>query len=146
VFGKGGKGSGVRERKASQGMVFGTTTKVSLTHSLQEAEQVAYANVQVAAGQAATNISTQDVQHTTAATNVADGGAMDVDSDFAAQGTVGEGHGGTKRKAGEDAVPTAKKPRTGMFMTSLRALVTDTAIACRTCRCCFEEVNSVDTL
>ena len=86
-----------------------------LTHSLQEAERAAYANVQVAAGQTVTDIPAQDVRPTAAVTNVADNGAMDVDVGTLAQGAIGEGHGGTKRKAGEDAVSAAKKPRTGMF-------------------------------
>jgi hypothetical protein len=43
---------------------------------------------------------------------------MDVDEDTGAQETMGEGHGGVKRKAGEDAESASKKLRMGMFMTS----------------------------
>jgi len=103
--------------------------RVCLTHNLQEVEQAAYANVQVAAGQAGTDVPAQDVRPTAAATNVADAGAMDVDVDVVAQGAIGEGHGGTKRKAGEDAVSAAKKPRTGMLVTPFHALATDTSPA-----------------
>ena len=85
--------------------------KVYLTHTFQEAEQAAYANTQVAAGQ----VPAQDAQPTTTAPNTTGAGAMDVDGDAAAQGTVGEGHSGIKRKAGDDVDPVAKKPRTGML-------------------------------
>ena len=129
----------VNARRAKVGD--GNCQKCALTHHLQEAEQAAYANVQVAAGQAATDVPAQDVRATAAATNVADAGAMDVDGDAIAH--IGEGHGGTKRKAGEDAVSAAKKPRTGMFAISFHALATDTTIACRACRCCSQEVSSV---
>lgn len=142
MFGKGGKGAGVCKRTASQSE-WRELPKAYHSHHLQEAEQAAYANVQVAAGQAATDVPTQDVRPTVAATNAADTGAMDVDRDAVARGITGEGHGGTKRKAGEDAVSAAKKPRTGMFVISSHPLTTDTTIACRTCRCCSEEVNFV---
>lgn len=89
----------------------------NLTHILQEAEQAAYAHTQVSAGQAATNAPAQDVQPTTGVTNVTDAGAMDVDEGPTAQGSVGDGSGGVKRKAGEDAEPASKKLRMGMFVT-----------------------------
>ena len=66
---------------------------------------------------------------------------MDVDEDAATQETVGESHGGVKRKAGEDPVTAAKKLRMGMLTISFQTLVTDATIACRTCRHSFEEVN-----
>lgn len=75
----------------------------------KEAEQAAYANAQAAAGPTATNAPAQDVQPT-ATTSAGDTGAMDVD-DEVTQGSVGDGQGGVKRKAGEDAESAAKKLR-----------------------------------
>lgn len=92
--------------------------KGNLTHSLQEAEQVAYAHTQVAAGQAATNAPAQGVQPSTGTTSFTDAGAMDVDEGPTAQGTVGDDSGSVKRKAGEDAEPASKKLRMGMFIAS----------------------------
>lgn len=86
-----------------------------LTHNLQEAEQAAYSNTQVAAGQAVTNAPAQSVQPT-ATTSAVDAGAMEVDENAHTQEPVGEGHGGVKRKAGEDAEPASKKLRMGMLM------------------------------
>ena len=71
---------------------------------------------------------------------------MDVDEDTAVQETMGEGHGGVKRKAGEDAVSSTKKLRMGMFMTSFCALTADATITCRTCCYPSEEVGSTSTL
>lgn len=71
---------------------------------------------------------------------------MDVDENVPSQGPAGEGHGGVKRKAGEDAEPTTKKLRMGMFMTLFDASAADTTIICRTFRCSFEEVNLVGPL
>lgn len=116
MFGESGKGAGVREREAGQGKTWVSVLKEGLTHGLQEAEQVAYSNTQVVAGQAPTNASAQDVQPTSDTTGVTDTGTMDVDGDSTAQEAAGEGHGGVKRKADEDAVPAAKKLRIGMFM------------------------------
>lgn len=42
---------------------------------------------------------------------------MDVDDEIAAQEPVGDGQGGVKRKAGEDAEPAAKKLRMGMLVS-----------------------------
>ena len=146
MFDEGGKSAGICERAASQGRLTEDTTEMYLTHTFQEAEQAAYANMQGTAGQAAADVPAQHVQPTAAPTTVANVDAMDIDGDAAAQGTVGEGHGGIKRKAGEDVDSVAKKPRTGMFVISPHALATDTAIACRACRCCLEEVNSAGAL
>ncbi|KAF9778753.1 hypothetical protein BJ322DRAFT_1114093 [Thelephora terrestris] len=73
----------------------------------KEAEQAAYSNTQATAGQAIPNVPAKEVQPTTAA----EPSAMEVDGDAATQESVGEGHGGVKRKAGEDAEPAAKKLR-----------------------------------
>ena len=116
----------------------------NLTRILQDAELATYANTQVAAGQASANVPTEDVQPPTGATSVADAGAMDVDEQGTTQEAVGEGHGGVKRKAGEDAESSSKKLRMGMSMTSFQVLVADTAIARRTYRCCFKEVRLTD--
>ena len=109
--------------------------------SIQEAEQATYTDAQGAVGRAAANVPAQDVQSTTRTTSVTGAGAMDVDEDVV-QGTVGEGHGGVKRKAGEDTELASKKLRMGMSITRFHSLATDTTITCRTCRCSSEEVNS----
>jgi hypothetical protein len=114
----------------------------SLTHNLQEAEQAGYAHAQVAAGPAVPNVPAQDVQ-STAITGATDTSAMDVDGEATAQGTAGEGHGGVKRKAGEDAEPTAKKMRMGVFLTLFYVSATDTT-PCRPCRHSLEEVSPAD--
>ena len=124
MFDKGGKGTGVCEREEGQGKVPGIALN-RLTHIPQEAEQVAYANTQIAAAQTATTAFTQDAQPAVGLTTVADTGAMDIDEAAAAQESAGETHGGVKRKAGEDAVPTAKKLRMGMFMTPFRTSAFD---------------------
>jgi hypothetical protein len=118
--------------------------EVALIPSLQEAEQAAYADTRGAAGQAVSNAPAQDVQPITGATSVMGAGAMDVDEGAVAQGTTGEGHGGVKRKAGEDAELASKKLRMGMSITRFHALAADTMVACRISRCSFEEVNSID--
>ena len=141
LFGKGGKGTGFCEREADQGKAPSAALKGSLAHISQEAEQATYATTQIATGQIATDTPTQAVQPAASATGIADASAMDVDEDAAAHGTVGEGQGGVKRKAGEDVELTSKKLKMGMFMTVSRALVADTAIAYRTCRCSSEEVR-----
>lgn len=115
----------------------------NLTHNLQEAEQAAYSNTQVAAGQAVANAPAQSVQPT-ATTSAADAGAMEVDENAPTQEPAGEGHGGVKRKAGEDAEPASKKLRMGMLVTLFYAPTADATIACRTGRCSFEEVNPTD--
>ena len=112
--------------------------------SIQEAEQATYADTQGAVGRAAANAPAQDVQPTTGTTSVAGAGAMDVDEDVVAQGTVGEGHGGVKRKAGEDAELASKKLRMGMSIARFHSLAADTTIARRTCRCSPEKVNSTN--
>lgn len=91
--------------------------KEALIPSLQEMEQAAYVDTQGATRQAAVNAPTQDVQPTTGTTGVTGASAMDVDEDAVAQETTGEGHGGVKRKAGEDAEPASKKLRMGMSIT-----------------------------
>jgi hypothetical protein len=116
----------------------------NLTHTLQDAELAAYANTQVTAGQTSTNVPAQAAQPATGTTSVADAGAMDVDEQATTQETAGEGHGGVKRKAGEDAESSSKKLRMGMSMTSFQLLVADTTIARRTHRCCFKEVKLTD--
>ena len=116
----------------------------TLIPSLQEAEQAAYAETQGAAGQATVNAPVQDVQPTTGTTSITGAGAMNVDEDAVAQETIGEGHGGVKRKAGEDAEPASKKLRMGMSTTRFRSSAADVTISCRTCRCSFEEVNSTN--
>lgn len=70
--------------------------------------------------------------------------AMDIDEDAAPQGPIDEGHGGIKRKAGEDAEPTAKKLRMGILTEFYNGSAADTAIVYRTCRCSFEEVKFTD--
>jgi hypothetical protein len=69
---------------------------------------------------------------------------MEVDGDAATQEPVGDGHGGVKRKAGEDAEPAAKKLRMGMLVTLSHAPTADAIIVCRTFPCSFEEVNPTD--
>ena len=110
-----------------------------LIPSLQEAGQAAYADTQGAAGKAVANVPAQDVQPTAGTTSVTGAGAMDVDE--IVQETTGEGHGGVKRKAGEDAEPASKKLRMGMSITLFYSLTVDTMVTCRTCRCSLEEVN-----
>lgn len=122
----------------------GVFVEEALTPGLQEAEQATYADTQVVAGQAVVNAPARDVQPTTGITSVTDAGVMDVDVDNIAQETTSEGHGGVKRKAGEDAEPASKKLRMGMFTISY-VLVADTAIACRICHCSFEKVYSTNT-
>lgn len=139
MFDKSGEGPSICECEASQGKVPTVVLRRSLTHSLQEAEQAAYASTQVAAGQAPANA---PVQHVQRATSVTETGTMDVDEDTAAQGTVGEGHSGIKRKAGEETESAFKKQRMGMFIALPHVSAADTRAVCRTCHCSFEKVNS----
>jgi len=113
-----------------------------LIPSLQEAEQAAYADPQGITGQAAANALAQDVQPATGTTSVTGAGAMDVDEGSVAQETTGQGHGGVKRKAGEDEEPASKKLRMGMSITRFHSWAADTTVACRTDSYAFEEVNS----
>ena len=93
-----------------------------LIPSLQEAEQAAYIDTQGTTRQAAANAPVQDVKPTAGTASVMGAGAMDVDENAVAQETVGEGHGGVKRKAGEDAEPASKKLRMGMPITQFHSL------------------------
>ena len=141
MSGKSRKGAGVCEHETSQGKAPGSVTKTGrLTYSLQEAEQAAYANTQVPTGQPAVNAPAQDVQLATGTTSVTDGGAMDVDEGATTHETVGEGHGGVKRKAGEDAESASKKLRMGKSITLFHVLAADITIVCRTCHWSLEEV------
>lgn len=95
----------------------GTTLEGNLIIGFQEAEQAAYANTQVVTAQSATDAPTQGAQPTVGTTTVTDTSAMDVDEGATAQEAVGEGHGGVKRKAGEDSESASKKLRMGVFIT-----------------------------
>lgn len=101
--------------------------------------------MQVATGQTAASAPAQAVQPATKTMGVTDTGAMDVDRDATAQEAVGEGQSGVKRKAGEDTELASKKPKMGMFVSSLHPLMADPTITRRTCRCSFEEVRPTGT-
>lgn len=103
-----------RRAKVGRWILIGKKT----SPSLQEAEKVTHTAAQTLTGEFAIVTPVQDAQPTTT-TRVTDTSAMDVDEGATMQGPVDEGHGGVKRKAGEDTEPAAKKLRMGMFVTFL---------------------------
>lgn len=67
---------------------------------------------------------------------------MDVDGDTATREAMSEGHGGVKRKAGEDSESASKKLRMGMLIIRFHVSTTNGTTTGRTCHGSSEEVNS----